>query len=73
MHATITASDQVCTMASYAGQLKLNYVELIMIHHILAGLEMLNTTFESFANYCIKGIVAGEDRCKTWFRTVPAL
>lgn len=59
----IMGSDIVCTMASHAAQLELNYAEPVMIFHILSGIRVLASAFDSLAKHCIKGINANKDRC----------
>ena len=60
----IMGSDIVCTMASHAGQLQLNYAEPVMIYHILSGIRVLSSAFDSLANHCVSGIVANEEHCR---------
>ena len=60
----IIGSDVTVTMAAEAGQLELNAMEPIMAFNLLKSLRLLTNVCRTFANLCVKGIVADRERCR---------
>ena len=51
-------------MAAQAGQLELNVFMLVLLFNLLQSIDILGNAANTFAERCIVGIKANEDRCR---------
>ncbi len=61
----VIGNDTTITMAAEAGQLELNAFEPVIFYCFFESLEMLKNGITAFTSYCIEGITANEEQCKT--------
>lgn len=61
----VIASDLAITMAAQAGQLELNAFLPLIAHHLLRGMEILTKGISIFREYCIVGIQARTEHCRS--------
>lgn len=59
----IIGNDVTITMAAEAGQLELNAFEPIIFYNLFQSIDTLGSAAETFADNCISGIEADEERC----------
>lgn len=62
----VMGNDQVIAMAAAAGQLELNAFLPLIAHNLLQSLELLINASNLFAERCITGIEADQERCRRW-------
>ncbi|MBI4397496.1 MAG: aspartate ammonia-lyase [Candidatus Omnitrophica bacterium] len=60
----VLGNDQAVTYAAQAGQLELNVMMPLMVHNILASLEILKNAIASFDKRCISSIQANRQVCE---------
>lgn len=60
----IIGNDLAITMAAEAGQLELNAFEPVLFYNLFESIETLTGAVRSFADNCVGGITANEERCK---------
>ncbi|MDR3560977.1 MAG: aspartate ammonia-lyase [Negativicutes bacterium] len=60
----VMASDLAIAMAAQSGQLELNAFMPLIAHHLLGSLELLTNSVVVFDEFCIKGIIARQARCR---------
>jgi len=61
----VIGNDQTISMASEAGQFELNVMEPVLIFNLHQSLQMVRQVLAAFNDYCIAGIEANIDKCKT--------
>jgi len=61
----VAGNDQTISMASEAGQFELNVMEPVLVFNLHQSLQMVNQVLKTFNDYCIAGIEANIDKCKT--------
>ncbi len=59
----VMGNDSVLTTASALGNLELNHLFPLITQTILESAEILNNTCNIFADFCISGIKANEEKC----------
>ena len=62
----VIGNDHTISLASQAGQLELNVMEPVLVFNLLQSISIMNNTFMSFTDYCLKDIQANEDRLKEY-------
>ncbi len=65
--------DTTVALASEAGQLELNVMMPVIAHNLLFGLLIVSRATRVFAERCVRGIEADEERCAYWLERSPAL
>ncbi|HXG45385.1 MAG TPA: aspartate ammonia-lyase [Gemmatimonadales bacterium] len=65
--------DTTVALASEAGQLELNVMMPVIGHNLLFGLLIVSRATRVFAERCVRGIEADEQRCAYWLERSPAL
>jgi aspartate ammonia-lyase len=60
----IIGNDVTITMAVESSQLELNVFEPVILENLFQTVTVLNNVALTFADNCISGIVANEERCK---------
>ncbi|HYP40161.1 MAG TPA: aspartate ammonia-lyase [Chloroflexia bacterium] len=60
----VIGNDTTITMAVQAGQLELNVMMPVMAFDMLMSIDILKNSMNVFAEYCVEGITANEDRCR---------
>lgn len=59
----ILGRDQAIAFYCSSGQLELNHLAPFIAHHILTMIEELKESIHVFAEKCVRGIKANQDRC----------
>lgn len=62
----VIGNDHTISLASEAGQLELNVMEPVLVFNLLQSLTIMNNGFETFTEFCLKEIMANEDRLKKY-------
>lgn len=62
----VIGNDHTISLASEAGQLELNVMEPVLVFNLLQSLTIMNNGFEAFTEFCLKEIMANEDRLKKY-------
>jgi aspartate ammonia-lyase len=62
----VCGNDKAIEMACQAGQLELNVMMPVMAHNLLSSAEILKNAVKVFTEFCVKGIVANERRCRDY-------
>jgi aspartate ammonia-lyase len=60
----VIGNDTTITMAVQAGQLELNVMMPVMAFDMLMSIDILKNSMNVFAEYCVEGITANEERCR---------
>lgn len=60
----IIGNDLTVTMAAQAGQLELNVFMPVLLFNLLQSIDILGNAANTFAERCIVGIKANEDKCR---------
>ena len=60
----VMANHQAVTLAAGLGQLEINQYLPLLAHALLESLRLLGQTARIFADKCVAGITANEDRCR---------
>lgn len=60
----IIGNDVTITMAVEASQLELNVFEPVILENLFQSITVLNNAAMTFADNCVSGITANEERCK---------
>jgi fumarate hydratase class II len=61
--AQVIGNDAVITVAAEAGNFELNVMMPVMAHNLLESIRLLAASAVNFADRCIAGIEANEERC----------
>ncbi len=69
----VIGNEATVAMAVQAGQLELNVMMPVIIHNILAAVEILKNGLFIFTERCIKGITANAERCRHYLEMSTAL
>jgi aspartate ammonia-lyase len=62
----VIGNDHTICLASEAGQLELNVMEPVLVFNLLQSISIMNNTFRTFTDHCLKGINANEERLKEY-------
>lgn len=62
----VIGNDNTICLASEAGQLELNVMEPVLVFNLLQSISIMNNSFRSFTDNCLKGIEANEKRMKQY-------
>lgn len=62
----VIGNDTTITMAVQAGQLELNVMMPVMAFDMLMSIDILMNSMRVFAEFCVEGITADEDRCRQY-------
>jgi aspartate ammonia-lyase len=60
----VVGNDTTMTMAVQAGQFELNVMMPVMAFDMLMSVDILKNAMNVFAEYCVEGITANEERCR---------
>lgn len=60
----IIGNDLTIVLAAQAGQLELNVFEPVLVFNLLQSIDILRNSVSVFAEKCVSGITANEDRCR---------
>lgn len=60
----VIGNDTTVTLAAEAGQLELNAFEPIIFYNLFQSIDTLGYAAETFADNCVSGIEANEERCR---------
>jgi aspartate ammonia-lyase len=60
----VIGNDTTITMAVQAGQFELNVMMPVMVFDMLMSIDILKNAMNVFAEYCVEGITANEERCR---------
>lgn len=60
----VIGNDTTMTMAVQGGQLELNVMMPLMLHNMLMSVDILKNAMTVFAEYCVEGITANEEKCR---------
>lgn len=60
----VIGNDTTMTMAVQAGQFELNVMMPVMAFDMLMSIDILKNAMNVFAEYCVEGITANEERCR---------
>lgn len=69
----VVGNDLAIALAVQAGQLELNVMTPLIMHNILASIELLTSSLRVFREKCVEGIVVDEKRCAGYLDKNPAL
>ena len=69
----VVGNDTVISLAVQAGQLELNVMMPVVAHNLLQSITILSNALDAFAQKCVKGIAADEERCRRYAESTPAL
>lgn len=62
----VIGNDTTITMAVQAGQLELNVMMPVMAFDMLMSIDILKNSMRVFAEFCVEGITANEERCREY-------
>ena len=62
----VAGNDQSVCMASEAGQFELNVMEPVLVFNLHQSLRIVQRVLDTFNEYCIKGIEANIEHCKSY-------
>jgi aspartate ammonia-lyase len=62
----VIGNDTTITLAVQAGQLELNVMMPVMAFDMLMSIDILKNAMNVFAEYCVEGITANEERCRAY-------
>ena len=62
----VIGNDTTVAMASQAGQLELNVMMPVIAHDLLEALTVFRNALDAFAEKCVRGITADEERCREY-------
>ncbi len=62
----VCGNDHAVSMAVQAGQMELNVMMPLINHNILTSMEILKNGMRLFAERCVDGITADEERCREY-------
>jgi len=62
--AQVIGNDAAVAIGGQGGQFELNVMIPVMAINVLDSIRLLSTSSESFAEKCVDGIKANEDRCR---------
>ncbi|MEO8284833.1 MAG: aspartate ammonia-lyase [Chloroflexota bacterium] len=65
----VIGNDTTITMAVQAGQFELNVMMPVMAFDMLMSIDILKNAMNVFAEYCVEGITANEDRMRHYVET----
>jgi aspartate ammonia-lyase len=65
----VIGNDTTMTMAVQAGQLELNVMMPVMAFDMLMSVGILKNSMNVFAEFCVEGIIANEERCRHFVET----
>jgi aspartate ammonia-lyase len=60
----VVGNDTTMTMAVQAGQFELNVMMPVMAFDMLMSVDILKNAMNVFAEFCVEGITANEERCR---------
>ncbi len=69
----VIGGDTAVGLAAQAGQLELNVMVPVMTYNILESMRLLVNYLPVFAERCVRGITADEERCRSYLELNPAL
>jgi len=61
----VAGNDQTISMSSEAGQFELNVMEPVLVFNLHQSLQITTQALNNFRKYCIQGIEANIDICRT--------
>ncbi|MGH9058857.1 MAG: class II fumarate hydratase, partial [Acidimicrobiales bacterium] len=71
--AQVIGNDAAVAFGGAAGNLELNVMLPVIARNLLESIRLLTTTSRVFADTCIAGIEADEERCRTYALSSPAI
>lgn len=71
--AQVIGNDAAISFGGSQGNLELNVMMPVMARNLLESIRLLSTVSVSFANKCVAGIKANEERCKAYAESSPSI
>ncbi len=71
--AQVIGNDAAISFGGSQGNLELNVMMPVMARNLLESIRLLSTVSVSFADKCVAGIKANEERCKTYAESSPSI
>ena len=71
--AQVVGNDAAVAFAGASGNFELNVMLPVMAHNLLESVELLASVSRLFADACVSGIVADEQRCRSYAEASPAV
>ncbi|MDX1578318.1 MAG: class II fumarate hydratase [Gemmatimonadota bacterium] len=71
--AQVIGNDAAIVVGGQAGNFELNVMIPVMAHNLLESIEILSTVSVEFAERCVEGITANEERCRRNAESTAAL
>jgi len=62
----IIGCDTTILLAAQAGQLELNVMMPVVAYNLLHEIDILNNAIKAFNRFCLQGIQADEERCRSF-------
>jgi fumarate hydratase class II len=62
--AQVIGNDAAITIGGERGNFELNVMIPVMVHNLLESIEILSSGSRTFADRCVAGITANEERCR---------
>lgn len=62
----VAGNDLTVSLASEAGQFELNVMEPVLVYNLHQSLHIMNQVLEVFGEFCIEGIEANIETCKSY-------
>jgi aspartate ammonia-lyase len=69
----IIGNDTTVSYAGQAGQMELNVMTPVMTYNIITSISLLTNYLPVFTRKCIKGIIANEEKCRSYLEKNPSL
>ena len=71
--AQVTGNDAAVAFAGAAGEFELNVMVPVLARNLLESIRLLAAVSRRFADGCVAGLVADEDRCREYAESSPAI
>jgi len=71
--AQVVGNDSTVAFAGAAGSFELNVMLPVMARNLLESIRLLASVSRLFADACVSGIVADQDRCRAYAEASPAV
>ncbi|CAN5838779.1 class II fumarate hydratase [soil metagenome] len=71
--AQVVGNDSTVAFAGAAGSFELNVMLPVMARNLLESIRLLASVSRLFADACVSGIVADQDRCRSYAEASPAV
>ncbi|HSH23686.1 MAG TPA: class II fumarate hydratase [Acidimicrobiales bacterium] len=71
--AQVIGNDAAVAFAGAAGNFELNVMQPVLARNVMESIQLLASASRLFADACVAGIVADEQRCRTYAEASPAV